>query len=68
MSLPSTSTVRTRSYAPAVLVLGASGGVGNAAVQLAAKAGAWVLGTGTNPDMLAKLRVYGLTEPLVTKD
>jgi NADPH:quinone reductase-like Zn-dependent oxidoreductase len=51
-----------------VLVLGATGGVGNAAVQLAAKAGARVLGTGTNPDTLEKLKAYGLTHPLVTKD
>jgi NADPH:quinone reductase-like Zn-dependent oxidoreductase len=51
-----------------VLVLGATGGVGNAAVQLAAKAGARVLGTGTNLDTLEKLRAYGLSDSLVTKD
>nr|WP_280636260.1 MULTISPECIES: zinc-binding dehydrogenase [unclassified Rhizobium] len=51
-----------------VLVLGASGGVGLAAVQLAAKAGARVIGTGTKAESLAKLKAYGLTDAIVTAD
>ncbi len=51
-----------------VLVLGASGGVGLAAVQLASKAGARVIGTGTKAESLAKLKAYGLTDAIVTAD
>ncbi|MFC4595726.1 quinone oxidoreductase family protein [Sphingobium tyrosinilyticum] len=49
-----------------VLVQGASGGVGVAAVQIAHKAGARVLGTGSEAASLEALRVYGLTDPIVT--
>jgi len=48
-----------------VLVLGAAGGVGLAAVQLAARAGARVIGTGTSRETLETLREYGLTDPIV---
>ncbi|MEN4928750.1 SDR family NAD(P)-dependent oxidoreductase [Erwinia billingiae] len=51
-----------------VLVLGASGGVGVAAVQLAAKKGARVIGTGTRAESLEKLREYGLSDAIVTAD
>jgi len=51
-----------------VLVLGASGGVGLAAVQLAAKAGARVIGTGTKPESLEKLKGFGLSDAIVTAD
>ena len=49
-----------------VLILGAAGGVGLAAVQLAAKAGARVIGSGTSRESLEKLRTYGLSDLLVT--
>ncbi|MBP2167106.1 NADPH:quinone reductase-like Zn-dependent oxidoreductase [Erwinia toletana] len=49
-----------------VLILGAAGGVGIAAVQLAAKMGARVIGTGTSLASLEKLRQYGLTDAIVT--
>jgi len=48
-----------------VLISGAAGGVGVGAIQLAHKAGAQVLGTGSNPASLEELRRYGLDEPLV---
>lgn len=48
-----------------VLITGAAGGVGVAAVQLAAKLGARVIGTGTRPDSLEKLRAYGLDDAIV---
>ncbi|WFS01949.1 quinone oxidoreductase family protein [Rhizobium tumorigenes] len=51
-----------------VLVLGASGGVGLAAVQLASKAGARVIGTGTKAESLEKLKSYGLSDAIVTAD
>jgi NADPH2:quinone reductase len=43
-----------------VLIQGAAGGVGLAAVQLAKRAGARVIGTGSSPEQLAKLRGFGL--------
>lgn len=48
-----------------VLVLGAAGGVGLATVQIAARAGARVLGTGSNPETLQALRAHGLAEAIV---
>ncbi len=51
-----------------VLVLGASGGVGLAAVQLASQAGARVIGTGTKAESLEKLKAYGLSDGIVTAD
>lgn len=44
-----------------VLVQGAAGGVGLAAVQLAAKAGATVIGTASSPERLARVAAFGLT-------
>ncbi|CAM5556507.1 quinone oxidoreductase family protein [Eoetvoesiella caeni] len=49
-----------------VLVLGAAGGVGIAAVQLAAKAGARVIGSGTNHETLKQLHEYGLSDAIVS--
>lgn len=51
-----------------VLIQGAAGGVGLAAVQLAARAGARVIGTGTRADTLEELRAYGLSDAIVTTD
>lgn len=51
-----------------VLVLGAAGGVGSAAVQLAAAAGARVMGTGTSTETLEQLKPYGLTDAIVVGD
>ena len=51
-----------------VLISGAAGGVGVGAIQLAHKAGARILGTGSNPTSLELLRSYGLDEPLVVTD
>ncbi len=51
-----------------VLIQGAAGGVGIAAVQLAAKAGARVIGTGASPGTLEALRDYGLTDAIVVGD
>ncbi|WP_018897824.1 zinc-binding alcohol dehydrogenase family protein [Rhizobium sp. 2MFCol3.1] len=48
-----------------VLVLGAAGGVGLATVQLAAKLGAHVIGTGTRPESLDRVREYGLGHGIV---
>jgi NADPH:quinone reductase len=48
-----------------VLVLGAAGGVGLAAVQIAARAGARVIGTGTSRETMEQLRQYGLSDPIV---
>lgn len=45
-----------------VLINGAAGGVGLAAVQLAKQAGARVLGTGSSDEQLRALRAYGLDE------
>lgn len=45
-----------------VLIQGAAGGVGLAAVQLAKRAGARVIGTGSSHEQLDKLRTYGLDE------
>lgn len=45
-----------------VLVQGAAGGVGIAAIQLAHKAGARVLGTAANGERLAALSRYGLND------
>lgn len=44
-----------------VLVQGAAGGVGLAAVQLAAQAGASVIGTASSPERLARIAPLGLT-------
>lgn len=44
-----------------VLVQGAAGGVGLAAVQLAAQAGATVIGTASSPERLALIAPLGLT-------
>ena len=49
-----------------VLVTGASGGVGAAAVQLAARRGARVIGTGRDGEVLQRLRDYGLSDAVVT--
>ncbi|GGC33411.1 NADP-dependent oxidoreductase [Novosphingobium marinum] len=43
-----------------VLVQGAAGGVGLSAVQLAAKAGATVIGTASGKDRLARIEPFGL--------
>jgi NADPH2:quinone reductase len=51
-----------------VLISGAAGGVGLAAVQLAAKAGTRVIGTGTSHETLEKLREYGLSDAIVIGD
>lgn len=45
-----------------VLIQGAAGGVSLAAVQLANKAGARVIGTGSSDEQLSKLRQYGLDD------
>lgn len=45
-----------------VLIQGAAGGVGLAAVQLAKAAGARVIGTSSSDDRLARLAEYGLDE------
>ena len=49
-----------------VLITGAGGGVGLAAVQLAARTGARVIGTGTNGNTLDRLRQHGLSDAIVT--
>ena len=48
-----------------VLVQGAAGGVGLAAVQLAKRAGARVIGTGSSAAQLEALRPYGLDNGIV---
>jgi NADPH:quinone reductase len=48
-----------------VLIPGAAGGVGLAAVQLAAETGSRVIGTGTSRETLEKLREYGLADAIV---
>lgn len=48
-----------------VLILGAAGGVGVAAVQLASRMGARVIGTGTRAESLEKLRQFGLDDAIV---
>lgn len=48
-----------------VMILGAAGGVGMAAVQLAAGKGARVIGTGTRSESLEKLRGFGLDDAIV---
>ncbi|MBO9127371.1 MULTISPECIES: quinone oxidoreductase family protein [unclassified Rhizobium] len=48
-----------------VLVLGAAGGVGLATVQLAARMGARVIGTGTKQESLDRIREYGLDDGIV---
>ncbi|QUG76519.1 zinc-binding dehydrogenase [Erwinia sp. E602] len=48
-----------------VLILGAAGGVGVAAVQLAARMGARVIGTGTRAESLEALRQFGLNDAIV---
>lgn len=49
-----------------VLVVGATGGVGSAAVQLAARAGARVIGTASNAESLEGLRALGLSDAVVS--
>lgn len=51
-----------------VLIVGAAGGVGLASVQLAARLGARVIGTGTSKESLGKLRDYGLNDGIVVGD
>lgn len=51
-----------------VLIQGAAGGVGVAAVQLAHQLGARVIGTGTNPATLDKLKPLGLDDAVVVSD
>jgi len=51
-----------------VVVLGATGGVGVAAVQLAHLAGARVIGTGSNVESLDRLRPLGLNDVLVSAE
>lgn len=51
-----------------VMVTGATGGLGIAAVQLAASRGARVIALGSNPDNLEKTREYGATDVIVSKD
>ena len=51
-----------------VLVQGAGGGVGLAAVQLAQRAGARVLGTASSDDRLERLKSYGLDQGFNYKD
>jgi NADPH:quinone reductase-like Zn-dependent oxidoreductase len=51
-----------------VIIQGAAGGVGLCAVQLAHKAGARVIGTGSTTTSLEQLRTYGLDEALATAD
>ncbi|WP_026065864.1 quinone oxidoreductase family protein [Actinoalloteichus spitiensis] len=51
----------------AVLVQGATGGVGVGLVQLAHRAGARVLGTGSDPAALDALRPHGLTDAVVPR-
>ncbi|HHK0216875.1 MULTISPECIES: quinone oxidoreductase family protein [Burkholderiaceae] len=51
--------------AETVLIQGAAGGVGLAAVQLAAKVGARVIGTGTRSETLEELHGYGLSDAIV---
>lgn len=51
-----------------VLILGAAGGVGIAAVQLASRMGARVIGTGTRAESLEKLRQFGLNDAIVVGD
>lgn len=48
-----------------VLILGAAGGVGTAAVQLASRIGARVIGTGTRAESLEKLKPLGLDDAIV---
>ena len=48
-----------------VLILGAAGGVGQAVVQLAHRAGARVIGTGTDAGTLEDLRAHGLSDAIV---
>jgi NADPH:quinone reductase len=51
-----------------VLVQGAAGGVGVAAVQLAHRAGARVIGTGSTLASLERLREFGLDDALVASE
>jgi len=51
-----------------VLVTGAAGGLGIAAVQLAARRGAKVIATGTNATTLEKTREYGATDTINAQD
>lgn len=50
-----------------VLITGAAGGVGIAAIQLVARAGGRAVGTGSDPDTLARLRDFGLGEAIDTR-
>jgi NADPH2:quinone reductase len=47
-----------------VLVLGSTGGVGLAAIQLAKRAGATVIATASSDDRLARLSEFGLDHPV----
>ncbi len=51
-----------------VLITGATGGVGNAAVQIAAAKGARVIGTSRSRERLEKLRPMGLSDAIVIGD
>lgn len=51
-----------------VLITGAAGGLGIAAVQLAARRGARVIATGTNAATLEKTKEYGATDIINAKD
>jgi NADPH:quinone reductase len=51
-----------------VLVLGAAGGLGIMAVQLAARRGARVIGTGTTAASLEKTRDYGVSDIIVVSE
>ena len=51
-----------------VLIQGAAGGVGVGAVQLAKRAGARVIGTGSTATSLEQLRQFGLDEALATTE
>lgn len=51
-----------------VMITGAAGGLGIAAVQLAALRGARVIATGTNAATLEKTRGYGATDTIVSRD
>ena len=51
-----------------VLVIGATGGVGHIALQLARRAGAWVVGTASSPDKARIARELGAHEVILHRD
>lgn len=51
-----------------ILVTGATGGVGNATMQLLANEGAHVFATGRNPETLKELKGFGAEETILTGD